>query len=47
MCNASNREKGEVVLIGDATAAWAKGFGEEFLAAETLHKAHIQSLQNG
>ncbi|TVY58049.1 putative isochorismatase family protein [Lachnellula cervina] len=43
---ASGGEKGEVVLVGDATAAWAKGIGGEFLDAETLHKAHIQSLEN-
>ncbi|CZR52164.1 related to amidases related to nicotinamidase [Phialocephala subalpina] len=31
---------GEVVLVGDATAAWGKGgFG-----AETLHKVHLASL---
>jgi len=46
VCDAPNGEKGEVVLIGDATAAWAKGVGEEWADAETLHKVHIQSLQD-
>ncbi|TVY80665.1 putative isochorismatase family protein [Lachnellula suecica] len=46
VCNTSNGELGEVVLIGDATAAWAKGAGGDWADAETLHKVHIQSLQN-
>jgi nicotinamidase-related amidase len=31
VCDASNEEKGEVVLIGDATAAWAKELGRNGL----------------
>ncbi|TVY49709.1 putative isochorismatase family protein [Lachnellula occidentalis] len=46
VCDAADGGQGEVVLVGDATAAWAKGVGGEFLDAETLHRAHIQSLQN-
>ena len=46
VCDEPDGERGEVVLVGDATAAWAKGVGEEFLDAETLHRAHIQSLEN-
>jgi len=45
VCEATDGE-GEVVLVGEATATWAKGVGEEFLDAETLLKAHILSLQN-
>jgi nicotinamidase-related amidase len=46
VCNSANGERGEVVLIGDATAAWAKGVGQEWADAETVHKVHIQSLQD-
>lgn len=46
VCDAPDGEKGEVVLVGDATAAWAKGVGGDWADAETVHKVHIQSLQN-
>lgn len=36
----SKGRNGEVVLIGDATAAWGKGGFD----AETLHKVHLASL---
>lgn len=38
-------EKGEVILVGDATAAWRKGEGQEWLDAEVLHRAHLESLR--
>ena len=40
----TENEDGEVVLIGDATAAWRKGVGEEWLDEEVLHRAHLESL---
>ena len=35
--------KGEVVLVGDATAAWMKADGQ--WDAETVHAVHVESLQ--
>lgn len=46
VCDSPDGEKGEVILIGDATAAWAKGEGEEWANAEMVHKVHIQSLHD-
>lgn len=34
--------RGEVVLVGDATATWDKGEWD----AETVHRVHIASLKN-
>lgn len=39
------REEGEVVLVGDATAAWRKGEGDEWVDAEMVHRVHVESLR--
>jgi len=42
VCDASDGEKGEVILIEDATAAWQKS--EASFDAELVHKVHTESL---
>jgi hypothetical protein len=43
VCNVSGGEKGEVVLVEDATAAWQKS--EDGFEAEVVHKVHVESLR--
>ena len=44
VCDGENGEKGEVVLVGDATACWKKS--KEFaFDAEVIHAVHVDSLK--
>jgi nicotinamidase-related amidase len=43
VCDAPSGEKGEVVFVEDATAAWKKS--EDGFEAELVHKVHTESLQ--
>ena len=43
VCDAPNGEKGEVILVEDATAAWQKREGS--FDAELVHKVHAESLE--
>lgn len=43
VCDAQSGEKGEVILVEDATAAWQKAEGS--FDAELVHKVHAESLQ--
>lgn len=43
VCDGENGEKGEVVFVEDATAAWKKS--EDGFEAELVHKVHAESLQ--
>ncbi|KAE9366633.1 Isochorismatase hydrolase [Stipitochalara longipes BDJ] len=44
VCDGRDGEKGEVILVGDATACWKKS--EEFpFDAETIHAVHVDSLK--
>jgi nicotinamidase-related amidase len=45
VCDGVDGEKGEVVLIEDATAAWKKGVGSEWCEAELVHRVHVESLR--
>lgn len=42
VCDAPNGEKGEVILIEDATAAWQKS--DDGFDAELVHSVHAESL---
>lgn len=42
VCDGKSGEKGEVVLVEDATAAWKKS--EDGFDAEVVHKVHVESL---
>ncbi len=44
VCDALGGAKGEVVLVGDATACWKKSEESEF-EAETIHGVHVESLR--
>lgn len=39
-------EKGEIIFVEDATAAWKKGEGDQYFDAEIVHKVHVESLRN-
>lgn len=43
VCDAAGGEKGEVVFVEDATAAWKKR--EDGFDAELVHKVHTESLE--
>jgi nicotinamidase-related amidase len=43
VCDGESGEKGEVVLVEDATAAWKKS--EDGFDAELVHKVHVESLK--
>jgi len=44
VCDGRGGEKGEVILVEDATACWKKN--QEFpFDAETIHAVHVDSLR--
>ena len=43
VCDGKSGEKGEVVFVEDATAAWKKS--EDGFEAELVHKVNAESLQ--
>lgn len=44
VCDAGDGGRGEVVLVGDATACWKKS-GESEFEAEVIHGVHVESLR--
>jgi hypothetical protein len=44
VCDARDEGKGEVILVGDATACWKKSEESEF-EAEIIHGVHVESLR--